>query len=206
MRLWHKDLIFVLPHQQLLDQWRDCCLVAKSLADAPWSLKHVLANRVLDYPLEHFFAYTSLVYMAMLSRGYRADWESFAKYKIPSAPQGIYYRAIFSDWHNTRYLKQCLYNLQEKLDCGAISAEEGKTLFAEFRDLLEPSKRLYAVEYRSYNAEKDVWRSKVSQTGYVTLKDAQAFIESRANCPHAISNFYYQTPAFEEYYIHEITT
>ena len=31
---------------------------------------------------------------------------------------------IFKDWHNTRYLRQCLYNLQEKYDCGGISKEE----------------------------------------------------------------------------------
>ena len=31
---------------------------------------------------------------------------------------------IFKDWHNTRYLRQCLYNLQEKYDCGGIPKEE----------------------------------------------------------------------------------
>ena len=31
---------------------------------------------------------------------------------------------IFNDWHNDRYLVQCLYNLQEKYDCGGISNEE----------------------------------------------------------------------------------
>lgn len=29
MRLWHKDLIEVLPRQQLLGQWRECCAIAK---------------------------------------------------------------------------------------------------------------------------------------------------------------------------------
>ena len=31
MRLWHKDLVTVLPRMQLLGQWRECCLIAKSI-------------------------------------------------------------------------------------------------------------------------------------------------------------------------------
>lgn len=30
------------------------------------------------------------------------------------------------DWHNDRYLAQCLANLQGKHDCGAIPEEEWK--------------------------------------------------------------------------------
>ena len=32
--------------------------------------------------------------------------------------------SIFIEWHNDRYLRQCLYNLQEKADCGGVSKEE----------------------------------------------------------------------------------
>ena len=31
---------------------------------------------------------------------------------------------IFEHWHNDRYLCQCLYNLQEKYDCGGITKDE----------------------------------------------------------------------------------
>lgn len=31
MRLWHKDLITVLPSMQLKGQWRECCLIAKAI-------------------------------------------------------------------------------------------------------------------------------------------------------------------------------
>ena len=46
MRLWHKDLIYVLPRQQLLGQWRECCLIAKNIAEkgTPKS-KHSPANQ-----------------------------------------------------------------------------------------------------------------------------------------------------------------
>lgn len=65
--------------------------------------------------------------------------------------------------------------------------------------------RVYVVEYKHLtDKEHGIWSSKISQEGYNTLEDAQAFIESRAGSPVKCSNFYYQTPLFDEYYIHEI--
>ena len=39
---------------------------------------------------------------------------------------------LFEDWHNHRYLKQCLYNLEEKYDCGGISREEWIPIYNKF--------------------------------------------------------------------------
>lgn len=38
--------------------------------------------------------------------------------------------------HNERYLKQCLYNLQEKYDCGGISEDEWKIIQDRFNNEL----------------------------------------------------------------------
>ena len=35
---------------------------------------------------------------------------------------------IFPEWHNDRYLVQCLLNLQEKCDCGGITEDEWKII------------------------------------------------------------------------------
>ena len=43
MRLWHKDLIPYLPKQQLISQWRECCCIAKNIAD------NGTPNHLLDY-------------------------------------------------------------------------------------------------------------------------------------------------------------
>lgn len=32
MRLWHKDLINVLPRQQLISRWKECYCIAQNLA------------------------------------------------------------------------------------------------------------------------------------------------------------------------------
>jgi len=59
----------------------------------------------------------------------------------------------------------------------------------------------FVVQYRPH-PEAEL---KVSQEAFWTLEEAQHFIESRANNPGKCSNYYYQTPLFEEYYISEVS-
>ena len=123
MRLWHKDLIPVLPRQQLLGQWRECCSIASNIAEKG-TPNHILVNRVLEYPLSHFFAYGLLVIREMGKRGYKCDWTKFSEniqYAFESFPDE---KDIFAEWHDDRYLWQCYYNLQEKYDCGGIYEDE----------------------------------------------------------------------------------
>ena len=121
MRLWHKDLIPVLPRQQLLGQWRECCLIARQI-EQNGTPNHILVNKVMDYPADHFYSYAQLIFHEMTVRGYKCDWNRLCKYsdwkEIIPLPE------LFAEWHNDRYLKQCFYNLQEKYDCGGISEEE----------------------------------------------------------------------------------
>ena len=125
MRLWHKDLIPYLPRQQLLGQWREVCAIARNI-EKDGTPNHVLVNKVMDYPPEHFNRYAWMIYNEMKGRGYSAEWERFTKeHKIVLLADE---RDLFKDWHNDRYLVQCLYNLQEKADCGAIPVEEWKRI------------------------------------------------------------------------------
>lgn len=125
MRLWHKNLIPVLPKQQLLGQWRECCLIAKNISEKGIP-SHILVNKVLDYPLEHFWKYSLLVFYEMRHRGYKCDFDKFEKWIIESMAYGYIptQDQLFPNWHNDRYLTQCYYNLQEKYDCGGISEDE----------------------------------------------------------------------------------
>lgn len=120
MRLWHKDLIPYLPRQQLLGQWRECCAIRRNI-EKNGTPNHVLVNKVTDYPAEHFNRYAFMVYTEMQERGYRSEWKRFSKGQILLM---VDEQNMFKDWHNDRYLRQCLSNLQEKADCGAIPEEE----------------------------------------------------------------------------------
>ena len=121
MRLWHKDLISVLPRQQLLAQWRECCCIARNIS-VNGTPNHLLVNKLLDYPLIHFRTYSYLVYREMKKRGYTVNKNCFTKYF--TFYNWLSHKKLYADWHNDRYLLQCYYNLQEKYDCGGISEKE----------------------------------------------------------------------------------
>ena len=132
MRLWNKDLIPVLPRQQLLGQWRECCLIAKSIAEKG-TPNHVLVNRIMKYTDEHFNSYALRIYREMEDRGYNANFVNFSKYRN-SKDYFMSEFDLFNDWHNDRYLAQCLANLQEKYDCGAIPEEDWKKITDKYSE------------------------------------------------------------------------
>lgn len=132
MRLWHKDLIPYLPRQQLLGQWRECCAIARSI-DISHTPNHILVNKILDYPEAHFNRYAWEVHIEMQRRGYNCRWWLFEKWRINRCYDWEL-NDIFNDWHNDRYLVQCLCNLQEKYDCGGISENEWMIIASKFGD------------------------------------------------------------------------
>lgn len=123
MRLWHKKLIPVLPRAQLVGQWRECCLIAKNISEKG-TPNHLLVNKIMQYPIEHFIAYTDFVRKEMIKRGYKVDGKRFTKWFADWETFSILFEDVFKDWHNDRYLAQCIYNLQEKYDCGGITFSE----------------------------------------------------------------------------------
>lgn len=124
MRLWHKDLITVLPRKQLLSQWRECCAIARNIS-VNGTPNHMLVNKVLDYPMTHLYTYGFAVAVEMRARGYKCEFKKFARYfTIPHETNIIAISEVFKPWHNDRYLRQCFYNLQEKYDCGGITESE----------------------------------------------------------------------------------
>ena len=131
MRLWHKDLISVLPRQQLLSQWRECCCIARNIA-VNGTPNHLLINKVLEYPKWHFMEYSLIVCMEMERRGYKVNRKNFFKWFDLIEEKSIKYEIkrerLFIGWHNERYFLQCYYNLQEKYDCGGITEEEWKLI------------------------------------------------------------------------------
>lgn len=130
MRLWHKDLISVLPRQQLLSQWRECCCIARNIA-VKGTPNHILVNKVLEYPTSHLWTYGVMIYQEMIKRGYRAQLGLFKKWISETDVVMVKKEELFSEWHNNRYLWQCYYNLQEKYDCGGITEEEWRKIEKE---------------------------------------------------------------------------
>lgn len=132
MRLWHKSLISYLPQQQLLGQWRECCCIAKNIAEKG-TPNHILVNRIMDYPIEHFYTYGCTVYMELYKRNYSADFNKFDKYFMPYNKHAC--TIMFPNWHNNKYLIQCLYNLEEKHDCKGINDTEWNILINGYKKI-----------------------------------------------------------------------
>lgn len=145
MRLWHKYLIDVLPRQQLLGQWRECCAIMANI-QTKGSPNHILVNKIMDYDPEEFLSYAELVSREMDRRGYRCNVENFNKYRresFLSMTASIRIVYIFEGWHNERYLHQCFYNLQEKFDCGGISLDEWLDIDDKYNFVLENREKFF---------------------------------------------------------------
>lgn len=136
MRLWHKDLIPVLPNKQLIGQYRELCCIAKNIAEKG-DPNHLLVNKILNYPSIHFVCYADLVLNEMKIRRIKIGEKSFMNFAVNCNKASVYFPTTFNDlilirsktdiysgWMNKRYLQQCFYNLQEKYDCGGISYAE----------------------------------------------------------------------------------
>lgn len=126
MRIWHKDLVPILPCNQLIAQWRECVLIAKEI-NLHGTPNHILVNKVIEYPLEHLATYCSAVCWNMRKRSYtvtNASIEKITDYLKMDLGSYVPEEYLFENWHNDKYLWQCLYNLEEKHDCGGIPENE----------------------------------------------------------------------------------
>lgn len=118
MRLWHQDVLFLLPRQQLLGQHREIC----ALRGKSWGRKHSTVDYVFRYSPERLYLFHRLVLDEMARRGYQADaaWAD-PKYRgkncppygrtpaeEPTGPGPVYPE------HDAAYREECLENLRKK--------------------------------------------------------------------------------------------
>ena len=133
MRLWHKDLIPILPKKQLVAQWRELSAIAGAI-QKNGTPNHGLVNFVLDYPYDHFISYAYYVRKEMTERGYRtmdSVWKKIMFLKENYTP--LLLEDIYPEKMNTFYIDVCLYNLMEKVSCGMIEEEYAKEITSLFK-------------------------------------------------------------------------
>ena len=116
MRLWHEQIIHLLPKNQLLGQHRECC----ALRGNGWNKKHKTVDYVFTYSPYNLFIYHSKIMDEMEKRGYRVsiEWrdknyrgqkaESYSNLEETSISTPIYKE------HNNDYLFECIENLAGK--------------------------------------------------------------------------------------------
>ena len=141
MRIWHYKLISVLPKKQLVSQWRELMAIKRAIEENG-TPNHSLVNIVLDYNIEDFKTYTTLIYAELLNRHFKAKLENYLEivnWKCDNFNNDAVKEEnkVFKGWRNKRYLKQCLYNLQEKYDRGTISDDEWEKIKDKFGGHIE---------------------------------------------------------------------
>ena len=129
MRLWHKDLISVLPREQLVAQWRELSAIAGAI-QKNGTPNHGLVNFVLDYGWNHFISYAYYIRKEMTDRSYKTMnkvWE-----KIVSLNPNYHIlpiELVYEQKMNNEYLEICYWNLREKYLCNIIKEEDWEKIY-----------------------------------------------------------------------------
>lgn len=137
MRLWNYQMLSVLPRQQLLSQLRECVAISKDIYETGHT-NHILINKIMDYPIEEFQIYCDMVVEEMLNRGYKVSdttidkLSKYLKYKCHDDFYVVKDIKIFKDWHDSRYMVICLYNIYEKFLCGGVTEDEWDKIYHKF--------------------------------------------------------------------------
>ena len=116
MRLWHEQIIHLLPKNQLLGQHRECC----ALRGNGWNKKHKTVDYVFTYSPYNLFIYHSKIMDEMEKRGYRisTEWRDKnyrgQKAEIYSNLEETNISSPIYKEHNDEYLQECIENLAVK--------------------------------------------------------------------------------------------
>ena len=120
MRLWHEDLIPLLPTQQLLGQHREIC----ALRGLSWKKPHSVVNYVFEHPYQDLFEFHVIVKTEMETRGYSINplWKN--RYyrgqrigieisEMTVKEKKCITHPIYQE-HNETYYQECIDNLKGK--------------------------------------------------------------------------------------------
>lgn len=134
MRLWHYKLIPVLPNKMLVSQWRECLAIKRQWEKG--TLKHRLVSYVMDYDKAYFCNYVTLIACEMEKRKIKFQEKYLDELFNFSANLNTFIPAMYRE-HNNRYLRQCLYNLEEKAMRNIINKEEWQKIYNEFKNFTD---------------------------------------------------------------------
>ena len=116
----------------IVAEWRECLAIKRQWEKG--TLKHRLVSYVIDYDKKYFVAYVLQVVAELENRNIKYNkklWNEILLFN-----NGILNLENYPE-HNDRYLKECLYNLEEKAMRGIISKEEWQKIYNKFKDFTD---------------------------------------------------------------------
>lgn len=130
MRLWHWKLLPYLPNKMIVSQWRECLAIKRQWEKG--TLKHRLVSYVMNHPKDEFIKYVVEVVGELEHRDIKYNKKYLDEIIDFCENKTVLGVTTYPLEQNNRYLKQCLYNLQEKADRGIISKEEWNKITEHF--------------------------------------------------------------------------
>ena len=111
--------------------WRECIAIKRQWEKG--TLKHRLVSYVMNYDKSYFMSYVLKVVAEMERRNIKFQEKYYYEiFEFCKRIDNNYYPE-----HNQRYLKQCLFNLQEKFDRKIIKEEEWQKIYDKFKDFIK---------------------------------------------------------------------
>lgn len=164
MRMWPYQMFDVLPYRHMLSQWRECLAISGMFAkdiENFTGINHYIIDRVKEYDIEHFVVYCYLVQKEFKRREWTIGTNTIEKLNNDidfenrlkdieilydedydnNHNVNIMYNnkkeTLFYNFHNERYITQCLYKFQEMYDCNGITEEQWKAIHNKFESLIK---------------------------------------------------------------------
>lgn len=132
MRLWHKELICVLPNNQLKGQWNEINAIIGSI-NKHNSPRHGLVDYIMQYSSNDFNKYCTLVLSEIIRRNEKGTLKYNPTTSINKVDRFFEYpkwigqyttEKLYEYHHDMLYLEICYWNLFEKYIRGLINDEE----------------------------------------------------------------------------------
>jgi len=134
MRIWHYLLIPYLPNAQLKAMRYELGDMIKQYPN----IKNGLVKYANNYSIDALYKYFTMVLQEFdkrkINHNEKYDHEIFEIVEKKKVNSII---VVFYNEHNDRYLRQCLFNLQEKADRGIIAKEDWQIIEMAFEIFLK---------------------------------------------------------------------
>lgn len=135
MRLWSYQLLDVLPNKMLVSQWREIIAIKRQWEKG--TLKHGLVSYVMDYDKKMFLAYFVRVKHELENKNIKYQNKYFTEiydFCTDKVWTDLILDGLNYPEHNDRYLRECLYNLEEKATRKIIAKEDWQKIYNKYKD------------------------------------------------------------------------
>ena len=130
MRLWHYELISILPKNILIRLWHDCEAIGSNL-ERKGTTGDVKCEKILDYASWEFYKYCLRVKEVMLEKHCKINsrlskllFDRIKNNEDKFHTFNLEPHSIFMSWHDLNYFDLCYKLIKELHDCNVIKNDD----------------------------------------------------------------------------------